>query len=198
MFTLLIYASNSQLYLPFGVIDMSKFWGGVMAACLVLPMGAQAADHPIGQPIEANGMKIAVAYIQAVTMDPQDEMCGPVEADIHMTAQIHAEKGNPLGFGEGQWIPNLGVTFEISRRGSAFDVKGTLVPMVAQGGPHYGRNLKLDGPGRYHVTLRVTPPSNRGFYRQTVNEGVDEDWDQPITRDLDFVFIGSPGKKGGY
>lgn len=179
-------------------MDMSNFWGGFVVACLALPMTAHAADHPIGQPIDANGMKIAVAYIQAVTMDPQDEMCGPVEADIHMTAQIHAEKGNPHGFGEGQWIPNLGVTFEISRRGSAFDVKGTLVPMVAQGGPHYGRNLKLDGPGRYHVTLRVAPPSDQGFYRQTGKEGTGGDWEQPITRDMDFVFIGSPGKKGGY
>lgn len=177
---------------------MSKVWGGLAALCLALPIAVRAADHPIGQPIDMGGMKIAVAYIQAVTMDPQDEMCGPVEADIHMTAQIHAEKGNPNGFAEGQWIPNLGVSFEMTRRGSSFDVKGALVPMVAQGGPHYGRNLKLDGPGRYHLTLRIIPPSDQEFLRQAGTKSAAGGWDQPIVRDIDFVFIGSPGKKGGY
>ena len=33
------------------------------------------------------------------------------------------------------------------------------MPMVANDGPHYGDNVKLNGPGKYKLTLNVKPPS---------------------------------------
>lgn len=171
-----------------------------LAATMLLfaATAAMAGDHPIGQPVEVNGLKVAAAYLQAVIMDPQDEMCGPVEADIHLTTAVHALAGNANGFGAGEWIPNLTVRFELTRRGSNYDVKGELVPMVAQGGPHYGKNLKLDGPGKYHLTVTISPPNLAGFYRHTDKETGVAAWWPPFTEDWDFVFVGSPGKKGGY
>lgn len=166
--------------------------------CLLLSTAVRAADHPIGQPVEIDGMTVGAVYLQAVEMDPQDDRVGPAEADIHLTAQIRALPGNPNGFAAGEWIPNLTVDFELTRRGSAYDVKGGLAPMVAQGGPHYGKNLKLDGPGRYHLALTVAAPVTYGFYRHVDKETGVAPWWPTFTQDWDFVFVGSPGKKGGY
>ncbi len=70
--------------------------------------------------------------------------------------------------------------------------------MVADDGPHYGRNLKLAGPGKYHLAIKVNPPSFNGFYRHTDRETGVGQWWQPFVQEWDFTFIGSAGKKGGY
>jgi uncharacterized protein involved in high-affinity Fe2+ transport len=171
----------------------------ILAAALLLATGggAFAGNHPIGEPVEKNGMRLAAAFIQSVTIDPQDEFCGPVEADIHMTVDIRGLDKNPHGFAVGEWIPDLGVKFEVTKRGTGFARKGVLVPMVANSGPHYGANVKLDGPGRYHVVMTVSPPSQRGFYRHTDRETGVASWWTPFTQEWDFVFVGV-GNKGGY
>ncbi|HVI52984.1 MAG TPA: iron transporter [Candidatus Sulfotelmatobacter sp.] len=172
-----------------GILAMMGIWAGG---------GAWAGEHMIGQPVEINGLKVESAFLQAVTMDPQDEMCGPVEADIHLTALIHALPGNRNGFAAGEWIPNLTVSFELTRRGSPYKATGVLVPMVAEGGPHYGKNLKLDGPGKYHLAITVQPPQLTGFFRHVDKETGVAGWWEPFKEEWDFVFVGSPGKKGGY
>lgn len=171
----------------------------VLAAVLCGWAGVSwAGEHMIGQPLEINSLKVEPAFLQAVTMDPQDEICGPVEADIHLTALIHALPGNPNGFAAGEWIPNLTVSFVLTRRGSSYEARGVLPPMVAEGGPHYGKNLKLDGPGKYHLSLTIQPPQFTGFFRHVDKETGVAGWWPPFTQDWDFVFVGSPGKKGGY
>ncbi len=172
--------------------------GVVLGLCALIAQTAEAGDHPIGQPVEINGMTVASAYIQAVEMDPMDDICGPAEADIHLTAQIHALPGNGDGLAAGQWVPGLLVTYDLTRRGSDFHSQGILPPMIAQGGPHYGHNMKLDGPGRYHLTLQVAPPSGNGFLRMISAKENGQGWWQSFRQDWDFVFVGSPGKKGGY
>ncbi len=157
-----------------------------------------AAERPIGEPVERNGMRVAAVYLQGVVMDPQNETCGPADADVHLEADIHALKANPNGFAAGEWVPYLGITYELTKPGSDYSSNGPLVPMVADDGPHYGRNLKLAGPGKYHLAIKVNPPSFNGFYRHTDRETGVGQWWQPFVQEWDFTFIGSAGKKGGY
>lgn len=168
------------------------------ALALVLSSPAYAGEHPIGKAVESNGMRIGGVYLQGVLMDPVNETCGPNDADIHLEADVHALKGNPNGFGAGEWVPYLTVRYVLTKPGSDFKSEGPLVPMVADDGPHYGRNVKMDGPGKYHVAMTFEPPVTNGFYRHTDKETGVGQWWQPFTQEWDFTYVGSTGKKGGY
>ena len=72
-----------------------------------------------------------------------------------------------------------------------------LLPMVASDGPHYGDNVKMDGPGKYHVVYRIASGAH-GFLRHTDKETGVGKWWQPFAVEWDFVFVGSTGKRGGY
>jgi len=169
------------------------------AAAVLLASGvAMAGERPIGDAVVKNGMKIGGVYLQGVLMDPVNETCGPNDADIHLEADVHAVKGNPNGFGAGEWVPYLSVTYVLTKQGSDFKSEGPLVPMVADDGPHYGRNVKMDGPGKYHVAMTFQPPVVNGFYRHTDKETGVGQWWQPFTQEWDFSYVGSAGKKGGY
>ncbi len=167
------------------------------ALCLVAAT-ALAGERPIGDPVETDGMRVAAIYLQGVAMAPMNAMGGPADSDIHLEADIHALANNPNGFAKGEWIPYLKVSYVLTKPGTPYSSSGPLVPMVANDGPHYGRNVKLDGPGRYHLAITVDPPSVNGFYRHTDKETGVGQWWAPFTREWDFVFIGSAGKKGGY
>jgi periplasmic iron binding protein len=157
---------------------------------------AVAAEVPIGKPVEKNGMEVGAVYLQAVTMEPMlPGMMAP--ADIHLEADIHAAKGNKNGFGPGDWVPYLGITYRISKEGSPWVISGAFMPMVAQDGPHYGANVKLDGPGKYKLTYHILPPPYQGFYRHTDKETGVAPWWTPFDVEWEFVFAGT-GKKGGY
>ena len=157
---------------------------------------ALAAEVPIGQPVRRDGMDIGAVYLQAVTMAPMlPGMQAP--ADIHLEADIHAVKDNKNGFGPGDWIPYLGVTYRIIKEGSAWTSFGAFMPMVANDGPHYGANLKLDGPGKYKLSYHIQPPPYQGFYRHTDKETGVAPWWAPIDVEWEFVYAGT-GKKGAY
>ncbi|MGE5504847.1 MAG: iron transporter [Actinomycetota bacterium] len=166
-----------------------------LATTLTLAAGAAlAAEHPIGETVEKNGMSIGAVYLQAVTMEPH--MAGHDATDIHLEADVKAAKGNPNGFGAGEWIPYLGITYELTKKGSGFKKAGTLYPMVASDGPHYGDNVKLDGAGKYHLVYRFAPAAN-GFLRHTDKETGVGKWWEPFTLEYDFAYTGA-GAKSGY
>lgn len=74
------------------------------------------------------------------------------------------------------------------------------MPMVANDGPHYGDNLKLAGPGKYRLTLTVSPPSanpHSHFGRHVDKETGVGAWFAPFSADYEFIYAGT-GKKGGY
>lgn len=179
--------------------------GGLVMASALAAMAASAAEYPIGKQSIQGGMEIGVVYLQPITMDPPGMMRKASESDIHLEADIHAVKKNQTGFAEGDWMPYLQVSYELKKQGSKkqgsdFTSKGDLMPMVANDGPHYGDNVKLDGPGKYHVTLVVKAPSGTGhmaFGRHVDKETGVGPWFKPITQEYDFVFAGI-GKKGGY
>ncbi|MBF0335678.1 MAG: iron transporter [Alphaproteobacteria bacterium] len=165
------------------------------ALALTCAFAARAAEVPIGEPVEKNGMQIAAIYLQAVTMEPQH--AAHANTDVHLEADIHAIKGNENGFGEGEWIPYLGVSYELTKQGSSWKASGVFVPMVASDGPHYGQNIKLDGPGKYHLTYRIESPASQGFLRHTDKETGVGKWWEPFSLGWDFTYVGT-GKKGGY
>ena len=121
-------------------------------------------------------------------------------SDIHLEADIRAAKGNTNGFGEGDWMPSLVVKYKLTKAGNAKPLEGVLMPMVASDGPHYGDNVKLDGPGQYQLTYRVAPPGGHhphAFGRHTDKETGVAAWFEPCELTYSFTYAGI-GKKGGY
>jgi hypothetical protein len=174
--------------------------GGVAAVAAMAAVAAHAAEYPIGKPQNQGGMEIGAVFLQPVTMEPEGMMRKVSESDIHLEADIHAIKNNPTGFPEGEWMPYLQVRYELTKAGGTQSVKGDLMPMVASDGPHYGDNVKLFGPGKYHLKLIVEPPVQTGhmaFGRHVDKETGVGPWFKPITLEYDFAYAGI-GKKGGY
>jgi len=104
------------------------------------------------------------------------------------------------GFADGTWIPYLAIGYELTKQGSSDKITGTMMPMVASDGPHYGDNVKLAGPGRYKLKLSVAPPgtgAHSHFGRHVDKETGVGAWFKPFTVEYDFAFAGV-GKKGGY
>ncbi len=161
----------------------------------LIAANAMAGELPIGDPFEMNGMEIAAVYLQPVKMEPMVPM--NKGAQIHLEADIHAIKGNQNGFGEGEWIPYLEITYQISKVGYDWSKVGAFMPMVASDGPHYGANIALHGAGEYKVVYQINPPAYNGLYRHTDKETGVGKWWKPFTTKWKFKYIGT-GKKGGY
>lgn len=160
----------------------------------------RAVEYPIGTPQQRAGMEIGAVYLQPVVMEPGGMMKKAEESDIHIEADIHALAGNPNGFEEGAWMPYLVIRFEVSKDGSGQKIAGEFMPMVANDGPHYGDNIKLFGPGKYHVRYTVLPPSENKdahFGRHTDRLTGVRPWFKPFDVEYDFTYVGI-GKKGGY
>jgi periplasmic iron binding protein len=171
-----------------------------LAAGIVFSSAALAAEYPIGKPAQKGGMEIGAVYLQPIEMDPPGVMRAAKDSDIHLEADIHATAGNPTGFPEGEWMPYLVVKFELQKQGSQNVIKGELMPMVANDGPHYGDNVKLEGPGKYHLKYYVAPPTANSmshFGRHIDKETGVGPFFQPFELEYDFVYAGT-GKKGGY
>lgn len=173
---------------------------GAALGLIGLPGMSAAVEYPIGQPQQRSGMEIGAVYLQPVLMEPEGMMKNPGESDVHMEADIHALANNPNGFAEGEWVPYLLVKYEIAKSGSDRKISGDFMPMVANDGPHYGDNIKLMGPGKYHVKYTIfPPPSNPGahFGRHTDRLTGVRPWFKPFEVEYEFIFAGI-GKKGGY
>ncbi len=167
------------------------------AAALAASGAASAAEYPAGEPQSVAGMEIAAVYLQPIEMDPPDMMRPAEESDVHLEADIHAAAGNVNGFAEGEWVPYLEIGYELTGPGGE-TAAGTFMPMVADDGPHYGDNVKLFGPGRYHLSFTIRPPTHDSHFGRHVDRetGVGP-WFEPFTVEYDFVFAGI-GKKGAY
>jgi uncharacterized protein involved in high-affinity Fe2+ transport len=177
---------RSTFALTFTLLAALVIWG---------TFSAMAGEQPIGEPFEKNGMQIGMVYLQAVAMSPHH--AHHENADIHLEADVKAMPKNSHGFPKGSWIPGLDVDYAISKTGSDFKVAGKLVPMAANDGPHYGENVKLTGPGKYTVKMTFKPAVG-GLMRHTDKETGVPEWWKEFSETMEFVFVGSTGKKGGY
>lgn len=179
-----------------------------MAICALLvltslPGVAAAVEYPIGMPQQQSGMEIGAVYLQPIEMEPAGMMRPARESDVHLEADIHALASNPNGFDEGAWIPALLVRYELTKVGSDWKASGDFMPMVANDGPHYGDNVKLSGPGKYHLKYTIYPPNapenlyGKHFGRHTDRLTGVRPWFKPFSVEYDFTYAGI-GKKGGY
>jgi periplasmic iron binding protein len=177
------------------------FSAAMIAASLLALSGiGSAKEYPIGKPKTASGMEISAVYLQPIEMEPPGMMRAAAESDIHLEADIKATKGNANGFPEGEWVPYLVVRYELTKVDGGQAIKGELMPMVANDGPHYGDNVKLMGPGKYKLTVTVSPPGENAhapFGRHVDKETGVGPWFKTFSVDYDFVFAGT-GKKGAY
>lgn len=169
----------------------------LVGAAAVVSAPVMAAEHSIGKPLVTDGLIISPVYLQAVDMSPQMPGLNSSEADVHFEADIHAGADEKHGFDPGAWIPYLTVSYEMTKKDSDWSSEGVLMPMVANDGPHYGSNIKLDGPGKYTVQLKIMPPPYKGFFRHTTQDTGVPAWWSPIKHAWDFTYVGV-GKKGGY
>lgn len=169
------------------------------ALLLVASAGAAAAaEYPAGDLQVLNGMEIGAVYLQPIEMEPAGMMKPAAETDIHLEADIHATKDNANGFAEGDWIPDLSITYDLVKDDGSFRTSGSFMPMVASDGPHYGDNVKLGGEGKYRLTFHIAPPGAHTHFGRHVDKetGVAE-WFPPFDASYEFVFAGT-GKKGAY
>lgn len=176
---------------------MKKIITILFAILIASTTRAHAIETPIGEPVERNGMEIAAVYLQPIVMEPEGIYLPREKSDIHLEADIHATRKNPNGFGAGEWIPYLKITYTIINLDTVKKISGELLPMVASDGPHYGANVKMMGIGNYRLIYRIEPPVVNGFGRHTDRETGVAPWWEPFEVEWTFQYFG-PGKKGGY
>jgi periplasmic iron binding protein len=157
---------------------------------------ALALEYPIGEPQIRAGMEVSAVYLQPVPMEPDGMMRAVRDSDIHLEADVKAQRDNPNGFPDGTFVPYLDLHYEIAKEGSGQPIRGVLMPMVANDGPHYGDNVKLQGVGKYHLRITVALPGSH-FGRHTDKQTGVGPWFKPFTLDYELAFTGL-GKRGGY
>ena len=115
-------------------------------------------EQPLGDEVHVGPLVVGGVYFQPVEMEPQVGTPA-AESSMHIEADIAAAADNKLGYGAGDFVPGLTVDYAIKDKSGNVVQEGTLMPMNASDGPHYGLNLpKLDA-GTYDVSFMIKPPS---------------------------------------
>ncbi|MHB1126709.1 MAG: iron transporter [Bacillota bacterium] len=149
-------------------------------------------EFPIGDQQEMEGMSIAAVYFQPVVMEPGDKAgLKPDQADIHLEADIKAIEGNQTGFGIGEFVPYLTVNYEIKNLDTSEKQTGSMMPMNASDGPHYGVNVKMMGAGKYQLAYSIESPEKQDYLLHTDQEtGVEGIfWTKPLEVSWEFNWL---------
>lgn len=185
-----------------------------LATLLTTALNVQAAGQTQEESFIRYGMEIRGMYIQPVLMSEgmkmDHDMAGmnhempmnmenmdhsiPEGADIHLELRVNATDDNPYNFKAGAWMPYLRIDYRVEKVGSDWFTSGSLDPMVANDGPHYGNNVKLNGVGKYSIKYRVTAPN---LMLHMDKETAPKQWFKPFVVSWDLTYLGI-GKKGGY
>jgi uncharacterized protein involved in high-affinity Fe2+ transport len=171
--------------------------GALASFAIVVTQPAFAAETSIGQPVVIDGIILHPVYLQPVHMAPELPGMAHGTFDAHLELDAHADKNNAQGFDPGAWIPYLTVSYSLRKIGGDWSAVGTMMAMTANDGPHYGANVKFDGPGKYRLQVSILPPPYAGFLRHTDKETGVAPWWAPIQENWDFVYTGV-GHKGAY
>jgi hypothetical protein len=157
------------------------------------PTGASFREYPIGEEVERDAMRIAAVWLPSVEFDGQTVR--PGSDVIHLEADIHATAGNPNGFGLGEFVPYLKISYQIEPPVGGPIIEGTMVPMVASDGPHYGTSLSMPKAGKYRLTLRIEPPSANGMGRHHDPVTGVAPWWRPFQASFDWDYPGPQGEE---
>lgn len=134
--------------------------------------GAGFEEVPVGpsgtaeeQDQDAGPLTVGAVYFQPIDMEPSSMGLKAADASFHLEADIHAnQKGTELGYGKGDFVPDLTVNYDIIDKTSNESVgSGTFMQMNASDGPHYGANVKLDKAGSYKLVLKIESPEKKGW-----------------------------------
>lgn len=124
------------------------------------------AEIPIGETVQGP-YQIGAVYFQAVNMLPEGKQPSAAQSDMHLEADIHLTKKAAIayGFGNGDdvWVPYLTVDYKVlSANGKKQITSGTLMPMNADDGPHYGINIKkgVIPIGKYKLQFIIKAPTD--------------------------------------
>ena len=114
---------------------------------------------------EVGPLTVNAVYFQPIDMEPSGMGLKAADASFHLEADIHANKeGTKLGYGKGDFVPDLTVNYDIIDKTSNESVgSGTFMQMNASDGPHYGANVKLDKAGAYKRVLKIESPEKKGW-----------------------------------
>lgn len=161
-----------------------------------LAISSEVEEIEIGK-VEQCGMELAAVYLQPMDMAPQKDLQAK-GADIHIEADIHALKNNGNGFEEGDWIPYLGIDYTLKNLDNGVSKQGTLVPMVAKDGPHYGLNLAMEkdaskkfNPGNYQLIFHIKSPEQQGLRRHTDHQTGVNQWCDDFSVSYTFKYNGT-------
>ncbi|HEY2009077.1 MAG TPA: iron transporter [Rhizomicrobium sp.] len=153
---------------------------------LLLPATAEAAN--LGAPLARDGIEVAPGMETAVQFDRPPTSLAP--DSVFLTADVHAARDNAHGFTG--FIPYLSISFTLTKDGEpTYKKSGLLYPTAGKAGPRYIGAAEMAGPGNYHLTYIVSPPSAHGMYRQTGKDNGVPDWWKPITAKWDFAYPNS-------
>ena len=148
-------------------------------------------EFPLGDEQTVGPLHIAGVYFQPVDMEPAGQGGIPAsQSDMHLEADISAAEGNQLGYGVGDFVPNLTVRYKAEKQGGK-TIEGVFMPMSASDGPHYGNNVKLAGAGKYKITFIIESPEKQSYLLHVDKEtGVPgRFWTKPIEVSWDFDYI---------
>lgn len=119
---------------------------------------------------DVDALTVNAVYFQPIDMEPSGMGLKAADASFHLEADIHAnEKGTKLGYGKGDFVPDLTVNYTIIDKSTGKEVEGgtatsgTFMQMNASDGPHYGANVKLDKAGTYQLKLSIESPASKGW-----------------------------------
>ena len=114
---------------------------------------------------EVGPLTVNAVYFQPIDMEPSGMGLKAADASFHLEADIHAnEEGTKLGYGKGDFVPDLTVNYDIIDKSTNESVgSGTFMQMNASDGPHYGANVKLDKAGTYKLVLKIESPEKKGW-----------------------------------
>lgn len=147
-------------------------------------------EYPIGDEVSKNHLTIRAVYLPAISMAGMEGSMDPEV--IHLEADIVAEAGNPQGFTRDGFVPYLQVDYVIEPEGGGKPIdQGTMIPMVALDGLHYGANVSMPKAGQFRLTYKVSPPGKvLGRHSDPVT-GVAAWWD-PFAIQFEWDYPGPP------
>jgi uncharacterized protein involved in high-affinity Fe2+ transport len=168
---------------------MRCLWAFPAAFLALLTAAIPGRAAAIGGPLLRDGLEIVPSLLSDVVLDRSPNAIGRSPVAVFLVADVHAAKDDAHGFGERAFIPYLSVSYVLTKDDApTFKKSGLLYPVAAKSGPHYAAPTELAGPGTYHLTYIVSPPSAHGMLRQTDKaDGVPEWW-KPINANWTFTY----------
>jgi uncharacterized protein involved in high-affinity Fe2+ transport len=149
----------------------------------------QALAAVIGGPLVRDGIEIVPSMLSGVELDRLPATMSRAADSVFLVADVHAGKDEAHGFAEHAFIPYLSISYALTKEGTpTFRQVGLLTPVAGKNGPHYAAAADMGGPGSYHITYIVSPPSAHGMLRQTDKLGGVPDWWKPITASWTFTY----------